>query len=158
MQYETQSALTAHRRDVEAGDVHVRTRVNPLLAERAFNIWEEGVDIIQYEGELVSEQDRDQLIDHSVAAVVESGTISHPPTLEDDLMMLRLATEFYETYLFDTQFDKVDIENRYIARLIEALDEKHQHHTPVEAARELFARVHALEVKQQTAQRELVAA
>lgn len=85
-----------------------------------------------------------QLIEASVARDIAADTLTYPP---DPEQTLRLATEFYETYLYDTGLDKVEVIDRYIVGLIEALEAQHGDNFTYEepVVVQLFDKVHALE-------------
>lgn len=65
---------------------------------------------------LVTEDELNLYIDHNATRDVEFRNITFPPDVE---VTLRLANEFYDTYLADTDIDKVDAIDRYCVALIE---------------------------------------
>ncbi|GEM_PF-1537953 len=70
--------------------------------------------------DFVTEEELELLITSGAKKDIEQGEISFPPEIES---ALRLATEFYDTYLADiSDLDRVEVIDRYVAKLIELLE------------------------------------
>lgn len=67
----------------------------------------------------VSADELARLIYHGASKDIATGQISRPPKVE---RTLELAQSFYDTYLFDTLVDRVEVVSRYAAALIEQLE------------------------------------
>src|SRR5690606_25915672 len=50
---------------------------------------------------------------------IEVGDLTYPPDVEE---VIRKASEFYDTYLYDTDVDRVDTTVRYVNALIKGLE------------------------------------
>lgn len=66
----------------------------------------------------VTQEEVELLARHSARKDVEFGNISFPPDLE---VALKLANNFFDTYLCDTGENRIEMIDRYVAVLIEEL-------------------------------------
>ncbi len=96
----------------------------------------------------VTPEELHMLVAARVQQDLERNNLSYPPDAEQ---MLQLGTDFYDTYLNDTTENKVEIIDRYMAALIEALELKHgdDFRFAPDVVHELLDSVHELEVDKQ---------
>lgn len=72
-----------------------------------------------YENNLVTPEELTMLIEACASKDIELGSITRPPKVETTL---DLAANFFETYLYDTELDRVEVTDRYAAELITQLE------------------------------------
>lgn len=83
---------------------------------------------------------------HAAAKDIEYGSVTYPPSIE---RTLELADDFYATYLFDSGYDRVEAKDRYVAMVIELLEQKQKEGADVrafeseEAVRDYVESVHS---------------
>lgn len=89
--------------------------------------------------ELVTEEELSTLIHHGVMHDIELNQLTYPPAVDE---VVRKASEFYEVYLQDTNTDRVEVIDRYVAGLIDSLEELNSLNLPDEEVEEYVIKAH----------------
>lgn len=84
----------------------------------------------------VTAEELDLLVDCGVRKDMEVDDLSYPPEVEE---VVKKAAEFFETYLADTNVNRVDVTDRYVAALIDELEARQGQ--PVKSPEDLEAYV-----------------
>lgn len=104
----------------------------------------------------VTPEELTRLIQSCAVRDIELGLLVHPPSIDGTL---KLANEFYATYLYDTDVSRVDTIDRYVTALIDILEASQDApHLSPEAVKEYVTEVHEAGVAAEDSERVLVAA
>lgn len=71
------------------------------------------------ENHIVTPEELSLLIGAGAKRDIEVGSITHPPKVETTLA---LAADFFDTYLYDTDLDRIEVTDRYAVELITQLE------------------------------------
>lgn len=89
-----------------------------------------GEALIGYDQDIypVSHAEVLELARHAAVKDIEHGNITYPPSVE---LTLGLSSDFYNTYLCDSGYDRIEATDRYVAMVVDLLDEKQNEGAPV---------------------------